>query len=69
MYLERTITDKQCMQGDGMFRPIFPEADIAQADKLEIWCSGFSDGGDDCTTFKLLDAEGKTVSSRSIGGY
>jgi len=69
MYLQTTITDKARMQGDGMFRPIFPEADIAKAEKLEIWCSSFSDGGDDFTTFNLVDTVGKVIASRSIGGY
>jgi hypothetical protein len=43
----------------------FTEAEIAQADRLEVWCSAFSDPGEDWTKFKLFDATGHIVATRS----
>jgi len=69
MYLQSTVTEQHLMQGDGFFQPKWPEEQIKQAAKLEIWCTNFNDPGPDSTTFKLINADGKIIATQNIGGY
>ena len=70
MYLRSTLS------GEGMsyatleppFGPGFTEDQVKQADKMEVWCSGFKDPGPDFTRFKLLKGD-ETVASQEVGGY
>tara|TARA_R110000824_G_scaffold379016_2_gene570824 strand:- start:1736 stop:1936 length:201 start_codon:yes stop_codon:yes gene_type:complete len=66
MYLYETKTG-EAMQGNGMFTPRFETAEIAQADRVEVWATNFEDAGEYCE-FRLMN--GDTVINKStIQGY
>jgi len=67
MYLYQTITDKDKMQDGGMFMPVFKQADIDKADRMEVWASSFKDAGEDYNIFKLMLGN-DTITERRMGG-
>jgi hypothetical protein len=70
MYLVDTITDKKKIKRDPMITMFvsFPEAQVDEADRLEVWGSSFKDNGDDCCEYRLMNGE-KLVATRTMKGY
>lgn len=72
MYQVKSLTGKQ-MRIEALtsppFGPRFTEEQVSKAVKMEIWCTNFSDPGDDYTEFRLIDAEGKIISTKTINGF
>jgi len=66
MYLYETKTG-DAMQGDGFFQPRFDEADIAKADRLEVWATSFNDAGEYCE-FRLMKGN-EVLAKSTIRGY
>ena len=53
----------------GFAGPQFGPEKIAQAVKMEVWGSSFSDPGPDWCRFDLLDAEGTRIATHTSPGY
>lgn len=51
------------------FGPGFQPEEVAKASKMEVWGTSFTDPGGDYCEFKLLDADGNVIGSRTVGGY
>jgi len=66
MYLYDTKTGDK-MQGDGFIQPMFNEAHLSQADRLEVWATSMTDAGEYCE-FRLMKGD-EIVAKRTVGGY
>ena len=51
------------------FGPGFPDDIVEKTAKMEIWGSSFKDPGPDYCEFKVFDAGGNKIGSRTVGGY
>jgi hypothetical protein len=72
MYQGETRTGEAAkkLAADGYpFGPGWPEELVERIHKVEIWHSSFNDPGPDFNLFKAIDAEGKLLTEKKIGGY
>lgn len=71
MYLLKSVEGSE-MVGEATspapFGPGFAKEEIAQADRMEVWCSSFGDPGSDFNEFRLLK-DNSVLASRRIEGY
>ena len=70
-YLREELTGRRAQEQarDAVFGPGFSEAVVSKTTRLEVWCSSFSDQGDDYCEFRAFDVDGKSLGSRRVGGY
>jgi len=70
MYLVDTITEKNTIKRDPMITMFvsFPEADIDQADRLEVWGSSFNEGSEDCCEYRLMKGK-EAIATKRVNGY
>lgn len=66
-YLYQTIHDVKSME-EPFFGVTFPPAQVAEADRLEVWASSFQEGGGDYSEFRLMKGETQ-VAVKRISGY
>jgi hypothetical protein len=70
-YLGKTVTG-EAVKAEATSRPPFgpgfSEEKAAEADKLEIWHSSFTDPGEDFTEF-VLYKNNEQIDSAMVGGY
>jgi hypothetical protein len=49
--------------------PTFKDEDIEQMERLEVWCSSFSDAGDDWTEFRMINNKNEEIAKKRVDGY
>lgn len=63
MYLRQTITNKEAMK-----QPGFTEAEVQQADRMEIWAAKIT-AVEDYREGRLISPEGRTLRTRRLPAY
>ena len=71
MYLFEKVTKDVVQRATASkpFGPAFDEERAKKAIRMEIWCSNYTDIGDDFAEFRLIDEIGLELGRKRIIGY
>ena len=60
MYLHQTLNGKEAIKNDFIIPMFVNKEKLAEAEKVEVWCSNFNDAGSDFNEFRLFKKDAPT---------
>ena len=60
MYLYEKMDNKQAIKDNFIIGMFVPRAKLDEADRVEVWCSNFTDAGGDFNEFRLFKKDAPT---------